>query len=800
MRASGDTGLGRTIGRWGTQWRETAIAGALVTAVWAIALSRWIVDDFTVPWDAKNQFYAFFRFLAESLRAGTTVFWNPYHFGGHPSIADPQSLIFQPAFLAWALIDPQPTMLTFDVIVFAHLLAGALGIVGIGHRHGWPAAASAAAAAVFMLGGPAAARLNHTGIIVCYGLLPCALLALDIALERRTWIAGIAFAVIASVIVLGRNQVALMLCLLIAAAGARHILSADRRWLWLRSRGALLATIGGITTTLTAVPLLLTLQLAALSNRPAASLAEALDSSMHLASLASLVSANVFGAHVANFGYWGPNYVTVPAVAATDESFNYMFVGAVPVMCVMVLGLGCGWLLRAGPRFWALVLAAALAFSFGRYTPLYPWVFEHVPGFAYFRRPIDGIFVANIAVAMLTGGLLAAYSRGGSLTVRPGAAVAATIAMAGVIAAAVTVASVTDHAWQTLGEIGSALAIVTAGGGILWAAAALQRRMLATAVVSMLAVAQLVAWNAACRLNAEARSYYRVLEQASAEDVEALEVLAQAIELRHREGARPRVEIIGLGGAWQNLAMVQHLEVTNGYNPLRIGIYDRYVTPGEANATSNTRKFPATFSSYDCALARALGLEYLVLDRPLETLEGLRHVPKAETLFAGPKIWIYRLAGAQPRVKFTTNVEITDLDATTVSGALRHEPRLERAVIDDDTPPRHILPASLTASPPGNRPRIASWKPGRIEIDVDTAVAGVVVLNDIYYPGWIAEIDGEAVPVLRADVLFRAVEVPAGRHRVVFRFAPLSMQNLGAAIASLRPAQRGPSDDPLSDR
>lgn len=792
MQGSRVAERGSTTGRLAKPWRETAIAGALVTAIWAIALSRWIVADVTVPWDAKNQFYAFFRFLAESLHAGTTVFWNPYHFGGHPSIADPQSLIFQPAFLAWAWLDPEPTMLAFDVIVFSHLLAGALGIVGIGHRQGWPAAASAVAAAVFMLGGPAAARLNHTGIIVCYGLLPCALLALDIALQKRSWIAGVAFAVIASMIVLGRNQVALMLCLVLAAAAAGHLVLAERRWQWVKSRAALVAGIGAIVTALTSVPLLLTLQLATLSNRPAASLPDALDSSLHPANLASLLSANVFGAHVANFGYWGPSYLTVPTVAATDDSFNYMFVGAAPVLCLLVLGVACGWLFRAGQRFWAIVLAVSLAFAFGRFTPLFGWVFEHVPGFAYFRRPIDGIFVANIAIAMLTGGLLAKYSRGGALKLRPVAAVAAAVAAAGVITAAAAVAAVTGHTWLTLAEIGTALALMAAGGLLLWAAATLQRRMLATGIIAAVAVGQLVAWNAACRLNAEARSYYRVLEQASAEDVEALEILTQEIHHRHREGARPRVEIIGLGGAWQNLAMVRHLEVTNGYNPLRIGIYDHYVTPGEANAAADARRFPATFSNYDCALARALGLEYLVLDRPLEALKGLPRIPKAEALFAGPKIWIYRLAGAQPRVKFTSTVVTTDLDATTTSGALRQEPRLELAMIDDDTPPRHILPASLAGNPPVYRPRIASWKPGRIEIDVDTAVAGVVVLNDIYYPGWVAEIDGEPVPVLRADVLFRAVEVPAGRHRVVFRFAPLSLQNLGAAIGSLGRPHSGP--------
>jgi uncharacterized membrane protein YfhO len=64
-------------------------------------------------------------------------------------------------------------------------------------------------------------------------------------------------------------------------------------------------------------------------------------------------------------------------------------------------------------------------------------------------------------------------------------------------------------------------------------------------------------------------------------------------------------------------------------------------------------------------------------------------------------------------------------------------------------------------------------------------VAGVVVLNDVYYPGWIAEVDGKRKEILRADTLFRAVEVPAGRHQVVFRFAPLSLENLAAAFKGL---------------
>src|SRR5438552_18393626 len=192
-------------------------AGAVIVAIWLIAASRWIITDTVVPWDSKNQFYAFFRFLASALHSGASPFWNPYHYGGHPSVADPQSLVLAPAFVLWALFDPAPSLRAFDLIVYAHLLAGGLAMGLIGWRARWPSAACVLAAALFMFGGVAAGRLQHTGAILSYSLFPPALLLLQVALDRRSLLAAAGFAVAASALALGRNQVALLLCFVLLA-------------------------------------------------------------------------------------------------------------------------------------------------------------------------------------------------------------------------------------------------------------------------------------------------------------------------------------------------------------------------------------------------------------------------------------------------------------------------------------------------------------------------------------------------------------------------------------------------------
>lgn len=69
-----------------------------------------------------------------------------------------------------------------------------------------------------------------------------------------------------------------------------------------------------------------------------------------------------------------------------------------------------------------------------------------------------------------------------------------------------------------------------------------------------------------------------------------------------------------------------------------------------------------------------------------------------------------------------------------------------------------------------------------VDVRVVQPTSGYLVLTDTFYPGWTAYVDGQARPILRADALFRAVQVPAGEHLVTFRYEPVSIP-LGLAIS-----------------
>lgn len=106
-------------------------------------------------------------------------------------------------------------------------------------------------------------------------------------------------------------------------------------------------------------------------------------------------------------------------------------------------------------------------------------------------------------------------------------------------------------------------------------------------------------------------------------------------------------------------------------------------------------------------------------------------------------------------------------------------------------PRRHVV----VEGPVGDQPR-PECGGGRVEVrrrgtldrafSVTTPCRAVLVLAETFYPGWEARLDGEAVPVYRADSAFAALMVPPGEHEVVWRYVPRTIYvGLSVSLLSL---------------
>ena len=773
--------------------RQTLIAHLAVAAFAVVATALWLWSGAVVPWDSKNEFFPNFRFLADSLAKGEWPTWNPYHFSGFPSVADPQSLLAAPVMLAFAWLVPGASMQAFDAAVMAHLLAGGFGVLALFRNRRWAPAGAVLAAMVFMLGGSASARLQHTGMILSYGLFPVALACLENALDRRALAWASVFGVVAAVMALGRDQVAYLFCVTLIGVVIWRAVDAPAPLRWTRDRLPVLLTAAVVGAATLAIPTLLTLQLLGQSNRPGIAYGVAVTGSLAPVNLVTLFAPNVFGSLNWDYAYWGPGYETSAQPDWTDRCVNYVYIGVVPFVLIAWFGLAGRRLFDRGARPFAFLAALMLLYALGRATPIFQILFDRMPGVSLYRRPADATFALNFALAMGSGYLLHIYLKLGlpqidlRRTAHKVAAVATGLAVLMLVVGALWFSAEQDKFGPAARHMALALASLAGVAALLRFAAAPSRRPLAALALVLATGVDLIARDAASSMNAEPIQRYSVYATPTAPEEGALAALRADLARRNEEGAQPRVEILGMPGPWMNASMVLGLEDTIGYNPLRLADYERAIGPGQNAGDVNLRRFPETFRGYRAPLAKLLGLEYLVIGRPLAELPPQVPRPKVfAELFASEKIHVYRFSPAAPRAVVVGQIRPLDVEAAVSEHQLPSFDRGKEALVDSDR--LALLSPALREAPegaPGGVAQIVARANDRVLIDVDAPTGGLLVLHDIDYPGWVARVDGVERPILRANLLFRGVELPPGARRVEFLFKPFSLANLASAAQNV---------------
>jgi hypothetical protein len=99
-----------------------------------------------------------------------------------------------------------------------------------------------------------------------------------------------------------------------------------------------------------------------------------------------------------------------------------------------------------------------------------------------------------------------------------------------------------------------------------------------------------------------------------------------------------------------------------------------------------------------------------------------------------------------------------------------------------------VTPRELPELPGGtltsDAAKITHYGPNSFSVETNAAIPTVLVLSEMFYPGWTATVDGDKTQIYITNFLLRGVAVPAGQHRVELRYTAPGARN-GAIISAI---------------
>jgi hypothetical protein len=716
------------------------------------------------------------------LAAGSWPVWDPYLAFGHPLWANPGAQVLYP--VTWANLLVQPTTF-YTLYVVSHYLFAGLGTYLLGRRMGLGFPAALAAAAFWISSGPFLSFASLWQHYAGMAWMPWVLLAGERAWSEPSAGRALAWGAAAAGQALAGS---VDMCVMTAVFSAAWLLPRAPPGASPPSRRRLAAAAGAVAwaIALSAALWMPAFELLRRVHRLAITPAAAAEWSLHPASLGQL---------------WLPflphQLPLRPAVRlALSDGRGEPLLGSLYVglsLLPLVPAAFAGHRRRA-----ALILAGigagGLLAALGHHTPLLTALLE-IPLLRILRYPAKAVAVTALAWALLAGLGLDVWLRGERRRRFPAlaAGAAGTLLAAGVgtlillrpraIADAFLLPGV-DGPTALAPVAGSALfAALVAGSATALAASRARGPAFAVAALAVLdlAVAQrAVNPTAPAEVLSRAPVTLRAIEREPTTRVFAFSYgarradpplrrppLSDAFEAAPGRGPDAMVaQALGLQ-MYLHSSVASRWRLATGYEADGLGISPRELLDLDM-VLLDTEETPGFLR-----MLRLAAIDYVIaLHR--EGLEDLELVGMFPSPFARP-IHVYRVPDPLPRVFAVGSARV-------LTGRAAYA-----ALLDPAFDPRREAILSEGTSIAGGVPvesRLVEYAPDRVRADVETTTPAYLVVVDAWAPAWRASVDGSPAPVLRANVGFRAVPVPPGRHRVELRYRPRSVRD-GLAVSGL---------------
>jgi hypothetical protein len=709
----------------------------------------------------------FRSFFVEHFKAlGRLPLWNPYLFGGVPTIEGGSGDILYPAAVLHLLL-PMPSALAWKLIlhvylagVFMYLAARAFGVSR------WVALFAGSA---YLLSSNLVSLVwgGQDGKMYVTALFPAGLWLLVTALDRRSWLRFLWLGAVAGLMVVAHPQLAYYAYIALLAYALGSLLTRRDK------SGALLATglAGGMVAGLTAIgvaaitlfPMYRYLREDSPRAGPGRGFEYSASWSLHAEEALSLFIPDFSGTDAQSETYWGKN----------PFKHNSEYGGTL----VLVLGIAAVAGLKGDRRRWGLgaMAAIALLYALGAGTPVFRLLYSVVPGLKNFRAPSLATFVAIAALTLLAALLLDRVLSGADS--RDRRTLSTALAAGGVAALLIAVLALGGGpglyaTWTSVfgaaegGQraqafvanlsriVGGALivALICAlawGAVLLWSRGKLRAVHVAMILTSLTAIDLLRVDN-------------RYIQVVRYDDFFPPDQGIQALRSRLVPGER----VLSVGGVYpEGFLATYGVPEVFGYHGNQLRWYNaltRYDVRQRARTAAELEQYWLSF--LNSAALRALAARYVLLPGQVE-------LPGLKLLGADQRVAVYLNESAMPGAAVVPEVQVEPDSARQI--ALLWSPTFDPAkttLLEQPVPSIGQGGGTGTAVIEGNGD-------DTLAVRARTTGPALLTISRTYQGSWVAEVDGVSVPVLRANHALMAVPLTgSGEHRVLLRYRPRVVQ------------------------
>lgn len=733
--------------------------------------------------DAFNLFFPYKAAEASYLRDFSVCLWNPWEVLGSSFVGELATGWFYPGNVFYMILPPEPA---YRLFIFSHYLLAALFMWLWLREEGRSKPAAASAALAYALSGYLLSQNGMPDMLASCVWLPASLwlvcrflkkggflyIALFGAALAMPFLAGRAEAVII-------NAAACLALVMLSGKAGETALSRTRKAVWILAGG------GVISLFISMVQFLPSLELGRLSLKGHGfSLAESTLWSFHPARLIEFFFSSPWGR------FWPEATYRAGNLTGWENHYPWAlshYMGLVMLLGAVVALFKTSWKKSA---ILAALLLVVVAYSAGKYFPLYPALFKTVPLLHIFRYP-EKYMVLAVVLLCACGAhgtdTAAAWLKKGISKKHEKLLVVSAVALPLLALAVIVLLSFQDpgplsmrhlsfnvaHAAFVLAAI-AGLAVFTSrfksrsafGAGVF----------IICALDIFLANHWIIPYAKPDIFHFEPRALNQIREHAQNSGKDFFDKDGRPLLGRFRvmrePGGPPDYALGMIEGNYAyekfqrferhtlspNFNFMYNIEEITGYTAAMTRDYDRLMK-----------------DHLEVMTMRLFNVHYLV--RPIYDTQRKSRLTE---VVADPKgFGVYQIPDPFPRAYLVGESSRSE-DPLVSPETFLQSHDFKKAVVLKNLPG---LPPQETEEPLQMTPAtVESYRPTEVVIRARAPVASYLVLSDSFYPDWKAWSDGEEKQIYEANFLVRAIRLEAGEHKVVFKYRP-SLYYIGRAVS-----------------